>query len=409
MNTIWGLLDWIWPSSNPIHLRDDRQLSLAATLREYAPPPRAAQIARAPSTPSRTRSHSNAAASPPLARAYTTRDPPSASSYRDRRDSYSLAPAAHHDRRDSYSHPPPSHRDRRDSHSNPPSTHRDRRDSHAHAHAPSSFSSAASSSWDQLERGDVEHERQRERARVDGLVAQNAALRDEATRLARALDVARAELAAAQQDLAHLSSRETALGDTYETERAAHEAERTAHEAERAAHAASRAALDATASELATLRAFLDKTDAWTGAQVVQAVADLNTEIVQLGAAVADAFFLAPAGVPDPDVKAENAPARVRGSAADRELVRASVGPTMASLLQAREHGADPTLVGLALQAWEVHCCAQVFGAFCFGLPGDVDRFLHGLYAHMLESSGASLSASAPSTSLTFSFGAFFF
>ncbi|TBU22717.1 hypothetical protein BD311DRAFT_614541, partial [Dichomitus squalens] len=63
----------------------------------------------------------------------------------------------------------------------------------------------------------------------------------------------------------------------------------------------------------------LSKTDDWSGAQLLQALADLNLEIIQLSASVAEEF-------------ATNA---------------------------RREHAQDPTLVLFALQPWEVWCVTR--------------------------------------------------
>ncbi|EIN09824.1 hypothetical protein PUNSTDRAFT_143245 [Punctularia strigosozonata HHB-11173 SS5] len=339
MNTIWGLLDWIWPSS-PIQLREDRQLSLATSLREYAPL-RPAQLVRAPSTPSRARSQSSTApnGTPSRTRTYSIKD----------RHDASVSRTSHRERRESYS----------------------------------SFSS-----WDQLERGEVDHERERERRLVENIKRHNAALLERVSSLEHDLSASRSQLASTQNDLSNISStltlsqsRATALEQALvDAHTSLHSLQsellhlRTENAALLSSHSSTTTALEATTSELATLKSFLDKTDAWTGAQVVQAVKDLNNEIVQLGAAVSDEF----AGTLDRK--------RQLWRAGDRDLVSASLGKTMAELLLTRDHKADPMLVGLALQAWEVHCCAQVFSAFCFGLPGDVDQFLHNLFAHMLKS-----------------------
>ncbi|OCH95335.1 hypothetical protein OBBRIDRAFT_788213 [Obba rivulosa] len=123
--------------------------------------------------------------------------------------------------------------------------------------------------------------------------------------------------------------------------------------------------------EVASLRTFLSKTDEWSGAQLIQALHDLNSEIVQLAASVADEF----------SSSLDRRVDLTRHS--DRELVNNALGPVMTNLLATRDHMADPTLVQFAIQAWEVSCVGKVLDAFCFGLPADVDQFLSGIFEHM--------------------------
>lgn len=140
------------------------------------------------------------------------------------------------------------------------------------------------------------------------------------------------------------------------------------------------AARDSTSrdEELAALRAFLDKTDTASGAEVLQAVADLNNEIVQLAAAVSDEF-------PFPQTRS-GAPA---WTLAQADLVRDTLGDELCRLLQYGEHGEDPTIVQFAVQAWEVHCCQAALDAFCAGLAPEVDAYLSALFEEM-QTSGES-------------------
>ncbi|KAA1467668.1 hypothetical protein DENSPDRAFT_257400 [Dentipellis sp. KUC8613] len=122
--------------------------------------------------------------------------------------------------------------------------------------------------------------------------------------------------------------------------------------------------------ELATLKSFLSKTDEFTGAQILQAVQDLNTEIMQLAATVSEEFCLSRR---NGDLSKES----------DCEIVRNSIGEGMLELLRDGDHEQDPTVVQLAVQAWEVWCCRQILDAFCFGVPPDVDRFLSEIFHGM--------------------------
>ncbi|KAI0784199.1 hypothetical protein C8Q75DRAFT_400111 [Abortiporus biennis] len=123
--------------------------------------------------------------------------------------------------------------------------------------------------------------------------------------------------------------------------------------------------------EVASLKTFLSKTDDLSGAQLLQALRDLNAEIVQLAASVADEF-------------ATSLDRRVdvmRQS--DKELVNSALGAGMLHLLASRDHRADPTLVQFAIQAWEVVCVGRVLDSFCFGVPPDVDQVFSKVFEHM--------------------------
>jgi hypothetical protein len=103
---------------------------------------------------------------------------------------------------------------------------------------------------------------------------------------------------------------------------------------------------------MAALRSFLTKSDAASGADVLQDVADLNSAIVQLAAGVADA------------VEAElDVPV---GSRARPSLsftsAESTLGRTFEDMLAARDHSADPTLVQYALQAVAVQFCSELLG-----------------------------------------------
>ncbi|KAI0707079.1 hypothetical protein C8Q76DRAFT_629279 [Earliella scabrosa] len=128
------------------------------------------------------------------------------------------------------------------------------------------------------------------------------------------------------------------------------------------------------AEELASLKSFLSKTDDWSGAQLLQAVADLNSEIIQLSASIAEEFA--------PSLRTDTrSPSAARER--DREIVGPALGKEMLKLLESREHASDPTLVQFALQAWEVYCVSRVMEAFCYGLPKDVDEALRLLFERM--------------------------
>jgi len=135
--------------------------------------------------------------------------------------------------------------------------------------------------------------------------------------------------------------------------------------------------LESNGKELRSLETFLTKTDEYSGQQIIQAVHDLNTEILQLAAAVSDEFPLTRCS---PGLWKES----------HCEFIREAIGDGMLALLRDGDHEDDPTIVQLAVQAWEVWCCRQVLDSFCAGAPPELDRFLNDVFREM-QSSGKQL------------------
>jgi hypothetical protein len=148
--------------------------------------------------------------------------------------------------------------------------------------------------------------------------------------------------------------------------------------------------LESSGEELRSLKSFLSKTDEYSGQQIIQAVHDLNTEILQLAAAVSDEFPLSRCS---PGLWKES----------HCEFIREAIGDGMLTLLRDGDHEDDPTIVQLAIQAWEVWCCRQVLDSFCAGAPPEVDRFLNDVFREMQSSGKPFLSIARVSTILIFS------
>ena len=128
--------------------------------------------------------------------------------------------------------------------------------------------------------------------------------------------------------------------------------------------------LESSGEELRSLKSFLTKTDEYSGQQIIQAVHDLNTEILQLAAAVSEEFPLS-----------RRSPGLWKESHC--EFIREAIGDGMLALLRDVDHEDDPTVVQLAIQAWEVWCCRQVLDSFCAGVSPEVDRFLNDVFREM--------------------------
>ncbi|THH15692.1 hypothetical protein EW146_g4824 [Bondarzewia mesenterica] len=117
---------------------------------------------------------------------------------------------------------------------------------------------------------------------------------------------------------------------------------------------------------------FLTKTDSWSGAQVLEAVHDLNSEILQLAAAAADLTGTE---------KRTNYPGPKIVQAAKETASR--LGGTFARLLATRDHTQDPMLIQFALQASVATCAARMLSAFCIGLSLMPNELFAQLYLHM--------------------------
>ncbi|KAK7690592.1 hypothetical protein QCA50_005691 [Cerrena zonata] len=129
-------------------------------------------------------------------------------------------------------------------------------------------------------------------------------------------------------------------------------------------------ALQDRSEEVASLQSFLSKTDDFSGAQLIQALRDLNSEIVQVAASIAEEF--ASSFNRKPEFKRPS----------DIDLVATALGPVLTKLLS-RDHSADPTLVQFAIQAWEVVCIGRALDTFCFGAPAPLNEALSGIFRHM--------------------------
>ncbi|KAI9461660.1 hypothetical protein BJY52DRAFT_1259332 [Lactarius psammicola] len=106
------------------------------------------------------------------------------------------------------------------------------------------------------------------------------------------------------------------------------------------------------------LEVFLTKTDSCSGAQVLQAVQDLNTEIIQLAAGATENVTL----------QGRDKMPQARMNQANKG-VSSRLGAAFAGLLVLRDHSDEPALLQFGLQACVATCVARLLGVFCVGLP----------------------------------------
>ena len=125
---------------------------------------------------------------------------------------------------------------------------------------------------------------------------------------------------------------------------------------------------------------FMTKTDNWSGAQVIQAVEDLNAEINQFAASATETCAFAKRG------KARSPPPSSDTGPVQDEESAPWLGAAFVQALSARDHTQDPILVQLALQASVAICCARSLSLFCVGFPSKLDALLSRVLTHMQAS-----------------------
>lgn len=219
---------------------------------------------------------------------------------------------------------------------------------------------------DQRQRAAVQ-EREHDRQRIQALERENAALHQRLATLEHDLQSARQSVAT----FSLLSSPMPPTPASANTPQIYKPTPDSINESLMSSYMLAKRALHERNEEVASLKSFLSKTDEWSGAQLIQALRDLNSEIMQLAASVAEEFS------PSLDRRVD------LSRQSDRELVNSALGPIMTNLLATRDHVGDPTLVQFAIQAWEVCCVGRVLDAFCFGLPAEIDQFLSSVFERM--------------------------
>ncbi|KAI5116260.1 hypothetical protein M0805_008165 [Coniferiporia weirii] len=148
--------------------------------------------------------------------------------------------------------------------------------------------------------------------------------------------------------------------------------------------------------ELRSMEHFLTKSDRWAGSDLVQAVKDINSEILQFAAAASEGFP-APAAPrkPSPAKSGSGSSAPSSGTATPvsspsrrkaLERVAARFGSKMRQCLEQRDHAQDPTILQYALQACVCQCIAHAVSSFCFGSTGKLESHLSKIYQHMHSS-----------------------
>ena len=113
---------------------------------------------------------------------------------------------------------------------------------------------------------------------------------------------------------------------------------------------------------------YLSRIDSWSGAQVLQAVHDINSEVLQFAASATEISTFSMT--------------RTRPATAIQDSTT-RIGPYMTRILASRDHSSDPLLVQLALQGCVSLCIARALSSFCIGFPSKSDAVLAQIYSHM--------------------------
>lgn len=125
-------------------------------------------------------------------------------------------------------------------------------------------------------------------------------------------------------------------------------------------------------AHLRGLETFLTKIDRWSGAQIIQALQDLNSEILQFAASATELCTF--------DKYSRASPTRT--TQATNETA-SRLGPSLARVLSSRDHAQDPILVQLALQSCVATCIARAMSTFCFGFAAKPNAVLSQIYSRM--------------------------
>ncbi len=136
-------------------------------------------------------------------------------------------------------------------------------------------------------------------------------------------------------------------------------------------------------ARLRSTETYMSRVDSWSGAQVLQAVHDINSEILQFAASATEmcTFLPAPASPANPRL------------AQVLQDTSARIGPNMSRILASREHAQDPLLVQLALQGCVSLCIARALNSFCIGFPSKSDAVLAQIYNSMHRAEPQPMSA----------------
>ena len=151
--------------------------------------------------------------------------------------------------------------------------------------------------------------------------------------------------------------------------------------------------LDVRTAELKGAQAFLTKADQFSGADVIKLVEDLNGEIMQTAASMAEDLVVA-GKVNGHEEEPESS--EIKDAYGRTEQI---VGPRMAELLKTSEHYEDPILIQIAFQANMAAYTHWIVASWCFESPED-EHMLSEIYARVREAGKSTFSEYQERTNL---------
>ena len=129
-------------------------------------------------------------------------------------------------------------------------------------------------------------------------------------------------------------------------------------------------------AELKGAQAFLTKADQFSGADVIKSVEELNGEIMQTAASMAEELVIAK--------KLDGQEEESEGIGEAYARAEEIVGPRMVELLKTSEHNEDPILMQIAFQANMAAYTHWIVSSWCFESPED-EHMLSEIYARVRE------------------------
>ena len=133
-------------------------------------------------------------------------------------------------------------------------------------------------------------------------------------------------------------------------------------------------------SELKGAQAFLTKADQLSGADVIKLVEDLNGEIMQTAATLAEELPLELKGNTQSNGKDLESEDFVEAYTRAEDVI----GPRLAELLRTTDHNEDPIMIQIALQASMSAYTHWIVSSWCFESPED-EHMLSEIYARVRE------------------------
>ncbi|KAG6919192.1 hypothetical protein DXG01_008490 [Tephrocybe rancida] len=127
---------------------------------------------------------------------------------------------------------------------------------------------------------------------------------------------------------------------------------------------------------------YMTRTDSWSGAQVLQAVHDINSEILQFAASATEICTF--------DRASRHSSARSVQAMHDTS---SRLGPNLSRILSNRDHSQDPILVQLALQGCVSMCITRALSSFCMGFSSKSDTVISQIYSRIALAEAQSTSS----------------